>query len=101
MPLPGSTGLHGFGPGGPRDGDPHLEPGLLAQPVPSVVGSGSQVHEHSIADGLGAGVGVDGFAPEVVVLVWHGSQISTHPGMCSLITTFRAAVLNWIHQVIG
>jgi hypothetical protein len=34
-------------------------------------------------------------------LVLHGSQISTHPGMCSCITTFRAVVLNWIHQVIG
>jgi hypothetical protein len=76
--LPGSASFNCLGPGGARDGHRDFEPRLLAKQLTLVVGGGGQVYEYTIGDGLGASVGVNGSAPEVVVLAWHRCRINSH-----------------------
>ena len=72
--FPGSARLDGLGPGGAGDGDRDFEPGLRAQQLAFVIRGRGQIYEDPVRNGLGTGVGVDGFAPKIVVWVGHNQS---------------------------
>jgi hypothetical protein len=74
--FPGSASFNCLRPGGAGDGDRDFEPRLAAEQLALVVRGRGQIHEHAIGDSLGAGVSVNEFAPEVVVLALHGMRLS-------------------------